>query len=148
MANGQLHIVANEDARATLAELCASSAEVEVHGTIVRDGNDSVLVVNEISIQPNTELPIAAESGVAEKLVKVAGTKGPLDVVLSGRIGTGAGGKVLILDDVSEVTSLPVIAAESTRSQLARLAANGDGEVNITAKVAGKGAGRHLILIS
>jgi len=148
MAKGQLHIVANEDARSALAELCAASANVEVHGTIVKDGNDSVLVVNDIAVQPNTELPIAANRGVAEKLVRVAATKGPLDVVLSGRIGTSGGGKVLVLDDVSEVTSLPVIAADSTRSQLARLAANGGGEVNIKAKVAGKGASRHLVLVS
>lgn len=143
---GALHIYANQDAAATLADLVHSSVHVSVRGTVAKQGGESVLVVNEVVAQADGSLPIAASKATQAALLEVADTKEPTEVVLNGRVVNAGNGKALVLDEVAKVASLPIIATDTARAALAKLATNGGGEVTVKAKVTGKGGNRVLVL--
>lgn len=143
---GTLHIYANEEAAGTLSELCHSSTHVSVHGTVSKVGGESVLTVNSIVTQSDGSLPIAASNQTKNALLNAADAKEATDVVINGRVVESGNGRALVLDEVAKVQSLPIIASDTARSALAKLASNGGGEVMVKAKVSGKGGNRVLLL--
>lgn len=150
MAKGSLIIVANEEAKQTLAELARPTVDVSVRGTIVQEGGQSVLVVDSIESQRHTNIPIVASAATRQKLSEIANSKSGQEVSLEGRIADVEGGSALILDEVATVTSLPIVASEGAQQLLAELASNGDAgeEITVRAKVSGKGDRRVLLLES
>ena len=139
----ELQIVTNAAVQGALAEICSPSAHLDIQGTIISENGNKVLVIESISAERVASVPILASERIRERIADLASETKAASISIRGRIEDGS---ALILDDVSSVTSLPVIASDETRSALTKLAANGGGEVTVRARVRGKGAERLLVL--
>ena len=136
-----LSIVANEATKRVLAQLGTPVVNVAVRGRVVRNGKNSTLLIEGVSTSKQTSLPIIASNAARKVLGDLAAGETSTAVNLTGRVAYNGSANVLVLDRVSK--AMPLVADADTRELLAELAAEGEGEVTLSAKV---GAGGILVL--
>ena len=115
MAKSQLQIVASGEATDTLAQICRPSTDVTIEGTVTQANKKKVLLVENIAVQQNTNVPIVTNKVAKARLAKIAGEKKAVSVSMSGRVVDGVGGSALVLDQINQVTSLPLVASAKAR---------------------------------
>lgn len=142
-----LHIVANQGTKRILAELGKPVVNVSVRGRLVKQNNNSVLVLENISTQKTRSLPIVNNSITKRKLGDLAKAGASTEIVLNGSVVDNGSSNVLMLSNVVASKSLPLIASDDTKRTLAELSETGQ-EVTIKARVVQGRAGKMLVLDS
>jgi len=133
MSRKGLSIVANEAVRQTLGQLGSPMVQVAVRGRVTNSRLGNVLAIENVSTSRSSTLPIVASAATKKALSGFTDKNGSHGINLLGRVVSVNGTNTLLLDRVDK--SLGIVADASTRELLADLAADGQGETEITAKV-------------
>jgi len=149
MAAKSIHIIASQQTRRALASLGTPIVDVAVRGRVVEEGGTNCLVIEGVSTQRSSSLPILASPSTRQSFGELSRNKQPVSVTVKGRIVQQRGSSVLLLDRVASTKNLAIMASDNTRKVLAELASAGDsGEVSVKAKVVNDNGNKVLVLES
>jgi len=144
MSRKGLSIIANESARRVLGNLGSPLIQVAVRGRVTNSRAGSVFAIENLSTSRSMTLPIVASAATKKALGGLADKKGTQSVSLKGRVVSANGMNTLLLDRVDK--QIAISADASARGLLQELAADGQGEATVTAKIVEQNGHSVLVL--